>query len=54
MKESIWEKMHSNFTIEEALKIIDDALCHGFIFKVENHEIYFKETTCYLNESMLF
>ena len=27
-------------TLEEFLKIVDDALCHGFEFKVENGNIY--------------
>jgi len=26
----------------EVLEIIDDALCHGFEFKVENHTIYWR------------
>lgn len=25
------------------LSIIDDALCYGFEFKVENHKLYFRE-----------
>lgn len=28
-------------TVEEALECIEDALAHGFIFKVENHSLYF-------------
>ena len=27
----------------EAFKILDDATCHGFEFKVENHRIYYRE-----------
>lgn len=27
----------------EALKIIDDATCMGFEFKVENHTLYYRE-----------
>lgn len=30
-------------TLEQTLYIIDDALCYGFEFKVENHTIYFHE-----------
>ena len=30
-------------SISEVMKIIDDALCYGFEFKVENHKIYFRE-----------
>ena len=29
--------------IKEVMEIIDDALCHGFEFKVENHKLYFRE-----------
>ena len=29
--------------IDHSLPIIDDALCHLFEFKVENHKIYFRE-----------
>ena len=28
-------------TIGEALEIIDDALCFGYEFKVENHKLWF-------------
>lgn len=37
-----WKVMET-FTIDKALKIIDDATCHGFEFKVENGEVYFRE-----------
>lgn len=37
-----WKLMEA-FTIDEALKIIDDATCHGYEFKVENGEVYFRE-----------
>lgn len=30
-------------SISEVMKIIDDALCYGFEFKVENHKLYFRE-----------
>ena len=29
--------------IKEVMEIIDDALCYGFEFKVENHKLYFRE-----------
>ena len=37
-----WNRMET-YTVDEALKIIDDALCHGFEFKVENGNVYFRE-----------
>lgn len=37
-----WKKMETK-TVNETLKIIDDALCHGFEFKVETGDIYFRE-----------
>lgn len=30
----------SDITVGELLEIVDDALCHGFEFKVENHVLY--------------
>lgn len=30
-------------TINDVMKIIDDALANGFEFKVENHTLYFRE-----------
>lgn len=36
-------KLMETYLIDEALKIIDDATCHGFEFKVENGEVYFRE-----------
>ena len=30
--------------IEEAMEIIDDALCFGFEFKVESGKLYWRET----------
>ena len=30
-------------SISEVMYIIDDALCYGFEFKVENHKLYFRE-----------
>ena len=32
-----------SLTIDEAMEIIDDALCFGFEFKVENNQIYWRE-----------
>lgn len=29
--------------LSELLEILDDALCHGFEFKVENYKIYYRE-----------
>ena len=29
--------------LTEVMEIIDDALCYGFEFKVENHKLYFRE-----------
>ena len=39
---SFWNKMET-YSVDETLKIIDDALCHGFEFKVENGNVYFRE-----------
>lgn len=33
----------NNTDVELALEIIDDALCYGFEFKVENGKIFYKE-----------
>lgn len=30
----------SDITVAELMEIVDDALCHGFEFKVENHVLY--------------
>ena len=37
-----WNIMKT-YSVDETLKIIDDALCHGFEFKVENGNVYFRE-----------
>ena len=37
-----WNRME-RYSVDETLKIIDDALCHGFEFKVENGNVYFRE-----------
>lgn len=41
----MWHEFSTGLTdnITEVLKIIDDALCYCFEFKVENHKIYFRE-----------
>lgn len=41
----MWEEIigQPNQTIGEILEIIDDALCFGYEFKVENHKILFRE-----------
>lgn len=39
---SFWNIMET-YSVDETLKIIDDALCHGFEFKVENGNVYFRE-----------
>lgn len=41
-----WEKLEldePNNSIECVEAIIDDAMCHGFEFKVDNGNIYFRE-----------
>lgn len=37
-----WKRMET-YPVNKALKIIDDALCHQFEFKVENGNVYFRE-----------
>lgn len=41
----MWQEFNTDIAdnLEEVMKIIDDALCHGFVFKVENHKLYFRE-----------
>ena len=41
----MWQEFSTGLTssISEVMKIIDDALCYGFEFKVENHKLYFRE-----------
>ena len=41
----MWQEFNTGLTdsITEVMKIIDDALCYGFEFKVENHKLYFRE-----------
>ena len=38
-----WIECIFSENIDKTLSIIDDALCHLFEFKVENHKIYFRE-----------
>lgn len=38
-----WVDIIFSENIDYILSIIDDALCHLFEFKVENHKIYFRE-----------
>lgn len=37
-----WNRMET-YSVDETLKIIDDALSHQFEFKVENGNVYFRE-----------
>ena len=46
-----WEEVDLNILgkdlyLNDVLVILDDALTHGFIFKVENHKLYMKEIEC--------
>lgn len=39
-----WKKMEIRFlTVEYVMRVIDDALCHSFEFKVESGEIWYRE-----------
>ena len=43
-----WEEVDldilgKDLSLHDVLVILDDALTHGFIFKVENHKLYMKE-----------
>ena len=38
-----WYEYEEKTTLDETLQIIDDALCHGFEFKVENGKLYYRE-----------
>ena len=42
---NMWEEFNTGISdnLTEVMKIIDDALCYGFEFKVENHKLYFRE-----------
>ena len=37
------ECLNYNISLDDAMKIIDDALANGFEFKVENYTLYFRE-----------
>lgn len=41
----MWEEFNTELAgnLTDVMKIIEDALCHGFEFKVENHKLYFRE-----------
>lgn len=41
----MWQEFSTGLAgnIAEVMKIIDDALCYCFEFKVENHKLYFRE-----------
>lgn len=41
----MWNKFETALPVHETLSIIDDALCYLFEFKVENHQLYFREIT---------
>ena len=43
----MWEEFSTGLSdnLSEVMKIIDDALCYGFEFKVENHTLYFREVS---------
>ena len=41
----MWQEFSTGLSdnLTEVMKIIDDALCYGFEFKVENKKLYFRE-----------
>ena len=41
----MWEEFNTGIidNLAEVMYIINDALCYGFEFKVENHKLYFRE-----------
>ena len=41
----MWYEFNTGISdnLTEVMKIINDALCYGFEFKVENHKLYFRE-----------
>ena len=41
----MWEEFNTGISdnLTEVMEIINDALCYGFEFKVENHKLYFRE-----------
>ena len=42
---NMWQEFSTGLAdnLAETMKIIDDALCYGFEFKVENYKLYFRE-----------
>ena len=38
-----FDLLYPNNTIECVQEIIDDALCYGFEFKIENYKLYYRE-----------
>lgn len=42
---NMWQEFNTGISdnLTEVMKIIEDALCYGFEFKVENHKLYFRE-----------
>lgn len=38
-----WFPWLNNMDLECAMFVIDDVLCMGFEFKVENHTLYYRE-----------
>ena len=43
----MWQEFNPGISdnLSEVLQIIEDALCYGFEFKVENHKLYFREVS---------
>ena len=43
--DNMWQEFSTGLSdnLTEVMKIIDDAICYGFEFKVENHKLYFRE-----------
>ena len=41
----MWKEFNTEISdnLTEVMKIIDDALCYGFEFKVKNYKLYFRE-----------
>lgn len=40
-----WEEIDPELLVDSAefMKMVDDALCHGFEFKIDNGKFYFRE-----------
>lgn len=45
MTKELWTEftLGADDPLNKTLEIIDDALCYGFIFKVENHKLYWTD-----------